>query len=76
MATPLGNFGYQYCCYYLLLLLLCCFRTAAAIRTAAMTGLQAVLQNRELAANVVSELGSDILPQVRPTYILFFHKDE
>jgi len=40
-------------------------RTAAAIRTAAMTGLQAIVQDMGLAAGVVRELGSDILPQVR-----------
>ncbi len=39
-------------------------RTAGAIRTAAMTGLQALLQNKELAADVVNELGTEILPQV------------
>ena len=41
-----------------------CSRTADAVRTTAMTGLQALIQNKELASGIINELGSEILPQV------------
>lgn len=39
-------------------------RTAAAIRTAAMTGLQVLLQSKESSDELLKELSADILPQV------------
>ena len=58
--------------HWALLLLSNCFRTAGAIRTAAVTCLQALLQSNFLLESHVGKLLPDLQPKVRTNNKIIF----